>query len=544
MQSAFREHQLGHLADAISLYEGVLASFPRHAPALHYMGVALAQLGRPQEALQLLKQALAIGPADKEVLNNLGIIFAELGRYQEAIASFDRALVCDPQSIDCLLNRARAYAKAGDCSRAISSYTSSLQSNSQCAEAYYERGKLLLHKGQIAASQFDFDTALKIRPIYFDALLFLCEALRRLHRYEEALQRCNTAIDLEANSAKAHNLKGAILANMGHFDDAMNSFNRAISIAPHYAESIWNKSHIELRNGDWTTGWKNYEARLIIQYLVKEESPANGKRWNGEAGLRGQTILLRAEQGFGDTIQFCRFCQIVSACGATVILSAPNILHSLLLSVKGIRKLIEEHASTSSDYYCPLMSLPNALGIELSTLPNSTPYMRASDESIKKWSSRLSLPTKFPVVGIAWSGRAAHPKDQERSIALTQLAPIFRSSLQWISLQKEVSPSDLHHMETFGIIHVEESLSDFSDLAALMSNVDLVVCVDTAVAHLAGALGVPVWILLPHVADWRWLQGREDSPWYPTARLFRQSSRGDWHFVVEAVSAALQQRFG
>ena len=261
--------------------------------------------------------------------------------------------------------------------------------------------------------------------------------------------------------------------------------------------------------------------------------------------MTGKVVLLHAEQGYGDTIQFSRYCTEVAALGARVLLSAPSALHSLLESLQGVGEIIGSARVPACDFQCPLMSLPLAFRTHLGSIPAPTRYLRAEHGAKARWADRLSSRLRIPRVGLVWSGRSTHRKDWERSIPLNAVIPLVsQHQVRWISLQKEVRGSDEPCLaSTPAILRLGEELVDFADAAALIENLDLVITVDTAVAHLAGAVGKPVWILLPWVADWRWLQGREDSPWYPTARLFRQSAARDWVPVIKRVDDALQSLF-
>jgi hypothetical protein len=262
------------------------------------------------------------------------------------------------------------------------------------------------------------------------------------------------------------------------------------------------------------------------------------------SGMVRITQLLHAEQGYGDTIQFSRYCTHIASLGGRVILSAPKDLHSLFRTLQGVEEVVEQAVQREFDVHCPLMSLPLALGTEVESIPAPMRYLKADPAATAQWAGRLKGGKEVPKIGLVWSGRATHAKDLERSIGFKNLLPILEHPAQWISLQKEVRASDAADLSsTPGVLRIGEELTDFADTAALIENLDLIVTVDTAVAHLAGALGKPVWILLPYVADWRWFQDREDSPWYPTARLFRQSARGEWTSVIGRVARCLQTEF-
>jgi hypothetical protein len=307
-------------------------------------------------------------------------------------------------------------------------------------------------------------------------------------------------------------------------------------------EAIWNKGLITLASGDLHNGWKLYESRWGVKSLKLLRRFTEIPPWRGVESVNGKVVYLHAEQGYGDTIQFARYCALVSARGAQVLLGVPAALKPLFASLPGVHNLLGQEAAPAFDFQCSLMSLPLALGTELSTIPAPQRYLQAGEAAVARWARRLGAASPVARVGLVWSGRPTHSNDLNRSIALEELLPVTHCQRQWISLQREVRASDeLCLKNTPAILRMGEELTDFADAAALIENLDLVITVDTAVAHLAGALGKPVWILLPYVADWRWLREREDCPWYPSARLFRQTVRGDWASVVKRVVGELHR---
>jgi hypothetical protein len=289
-------------------------------------------------------------------------------------------------------------------------------------------------------------------------------------------------------------------------------------------------------------GWRQYESRWAVKSLKLLRRYADRPQWQGSESVKGRVVLVHHEQGYGDSIQFSRYCAQLADRGASVVLSAPSPLHTLFKNLPGVREVVAQGVDATFDFHCPLMSLPLALGTELATIPAPLRYLQAEAGAKQRWARRLKAKKTKPVIGLAWAGRATHAKDGERSIAVTQCLPLLTDRCQWVSLQKELRTADERSLAGAPVIQrLGEELTDFADAAALIENLDLVISVDTAVAHLAGALGKPVWIILPWVADWRWLQDREDSPWYPTARLFRQTEPGDWAPVIERVAAEIQR---
>jgi tetratricopeptide (TPR) repeat protein len=543
-QKALDQHNGGQLADAIGTYHRVLALCPDQFEALHYLGVALVQSGRCQEALMLLAKALKINPVSGVVHNHYGNVLASLGRHQEAIASYDQAIPCDPNLADSHYNRGVALTSLGQHEAALLGYTRATELNPNYAQAYNNRALIHADEGNLSAALTDYAQAIRAQPQFVDAWINQADLLRRLYRYEEALDSSEQAVRCAPNHPQAHNSHGATLANMGRYRDALASYDRALQLNPSLAEAAWNKALIQLSRGELREGWKHYESRWQVKSLKLVRRFADRPAWQGAESVEGKAVLLHHEQGFGDSIQFSRYCTLVATQGARVILSAPSPLHALFKSLSGVHEVVDQAVTRSFDFHCPLLSLPLALGTDWASIPAPARYLRAEQRAKKRWAARLKPRDQRPVVGLVWAGRPTHAKDLERSTALRQWLPLMDDRVRWISLQKEIRASDASQLASlFPIERFGEELTDFADTAALIENLDLIVTVDTAVAHLAGALGKPVWILLPYVADWRWFQDREDSPWYPTARLFRQSAPCDWAPVIERVGTEIRNRF-
>jgi hypothetical protein len=355
-----------------------------------------------------------------------------------------------------------------------------------------------------------------------------------LGRLEEALESYARARAIKPDYAEALYNQGNALVMLGRHREALASYERALAIKPDHAEAQWNQGLARLRLGDFRAGWKQYEWRWQRPDGVKSQRSFAQPVWTGQQSLQGKTILLHAEQGLGDTIQFVRYATLVARRGAKVMLEVQRTLKGLLARVEGVAGIVGRGEELPAfDLHCPLLSLPLAFGTELSSIPASVPYLAATDDRIETWSARLP-PRKGLRVGIAWSGNAKHKDDRNRSIALARLAHLFAApGVQFVSLQKDARDGEAEVLRDIpGFLDLGPELKDFADTAALISLIDLVISVDTSTAHLAGAMGKPVWVLLPFSPDWRWLLEREDSPWYPTARLFRQPMIGDWESVI------------
>ena len=372
------------------------------------------------------------------------------------------------------------------------------------AQIHNNRGNALLDLNRLNEALASFDAALARIPNYAAALVNRGNALRSLHRAEEALA----------------------------------SFERAIAIEPELAEAHWNKGLLCLSLGDFEAGWRGYEWRWRRDNAPSREFAQ--PQWRGE-DLHGKTILLHAEQGFGDTIQFLRYVPMVAGLGAKIILELPDSLVPLLDTIDGVVAIVSrDQAHPPFDLHCPLLSLAVTFGTTLATIPAPLPNLRAPAERIEKWRARLPR-NEAHRIGIVWSGKPTHNNDHNRSIALARLAPLLSMpGFKFISLQSEIRDADLPLLAKLpALLRLEEEIADFADTAAVIAELDLVIAVDTAVAHLAGSLGKPVWILLPYVLDWRWMLDREDSPWYPSARLFRQTVIGDWDSVIARLGQEL-----
>ncbi len=426
---------------------------------------------------------------------------------------------------------------------------------------------MTLHRqGDFAAAERLYSEILRQAPKNFDALHLLGVIAYQTRRTERGVALIRRAIRLNPAAPSAHNNLGNALRDMQLHDEALASYDRAISLKPDYAEAHYNRAStlkelkltdaalesydraIELAPGDddvrvdrslcllqlgrFQAGWREYESR-------KKPAPAAAPLWLGQPGIEHKTLFVRWEQGLGDTIQFCRYARLVADRGASVIMSVQQPLVELLTQIgPDIRIVGPAEVPASFDYYCPLMSLPLACGTTLQTVPAQHHYLKADAQRRRSWEARLPPKTK-PRIGLVWSGRSAHKNDRNRSLELRQLLPIVGPDAEWFCLQKEIRASDRIALQQSSIANFSDDLRDFSDTAALVDLMDLVITVDTSVAHLAGAMGKPVWILLPYNPDWRWLLDRPDSPWYPSARLCRQQRPGHWDEVIDRIKAEL-----
>ena len=403
-------------------------------------------------------------------------------------------------------------------------------------------GNILRDMGRFDEALAAYDQAIALDPSCADAHGNRGAALHELERPGEALPSIEKALLLRPDHAPSYNNQGLVLGALWRFEEALASYDCAMRLDPGYADAAWNKALLALLLGRFAEGWALYERRKRMNgYLA----PTTGDRpsWTGAEDVSGKTVFLHWEQGIGDTLQFCRFAPRVRERGARVVMSVQASLLRLLRQFEpGIELIGPAQAPAQFDYHCSLMSLPLALNVTLDTLASPDSYLAVDPALEAVWRARLPRGER-PRIGLAWSGNRAHRDDSRRSAPLGELRPLLSADVEWICLQTEFRDGDATVMREFSVFAPDkEALTDFADTAAIISQLDLVISVDTSVAHLAGGLGRPVWILLPHMPDFRWLLERDDSPWYPSARLLRQPRPGDWPSVIARARSELDRR--
>ncbi|MDR2212149.1 MAG: tetratricopeptide repeat-containing glycosyltransferase family protein [Pseudomonadales bacterium] len=499
---ALEHHQRGQFQQAIAVYDQVLALAPDNVEAYYNQAIALSRLGRRGEALKNYERAITL-QANSHLLHfGRGNELDALGRYEEALASYERASNFKPDFFEAYDNRGNVLSKLNRHEEALVNHERGIALRPEIAELHYNRGHVLAE----------------------------------LSRYDEALASYDRAIALKPDYAEAYHNRGFVLRNLGFIEEALAAHERAIALNPRNALALYSKALIQLLFGNYTHGFALYEWRLrggIPRKFREFTQP----RWHGE--ITDQIVLLHAEQGLGDSIQMLRYLPLVKARAPQLVLDVPTILHPLLGSfVEGLSLVQNSGALPPFDLHCPLMSLPFAFGTTFDTIPARVPYLTAPAERLPKWRARLPVSAK-PRVGLVWS-TSPNPYARHRNIALESLVPLLRlEGFSFVSLQLEYREHDLPLLAQLPIERIDDAIADFGDTAAAIEQCDLVISVDTAVAHLTGALGKALWVLLPFVADWRWSRNRNDSPWYPTARLFRQTRRDDWEGVIASVLEAL-----
>jgi len=540
--------ELKQFEEALETFERVAALQPNYAEGLSNRGNVLKSLRRFHEALASYDAALALRRDYAEAHSNRADVLCELKRYDEALASSDRALTLRPDFAEAHCNRANALRRLRRLQEALEGYDRALTLKSGYAEAHSNRGSVLhdLHRYEEALASYD--RALALRPDFAEALSNRGNALQELKHFDEAVATYDRAILAQQTLAEAHSNRGNALRELNRLDEALASFDRAAALKPDLAEAHYNASICLLLTGDLSRGWQKHEWRWHTEQLGTERRQFAQPQWTGSGEIDRSTILLHAEQGFGDTLQFCRYVPLVAARAGRVILEVQKPLVSLMGTLPGGAHIVARgEALPDFDVHCPLLSLPFAFGTQLDTIPADTPYLAAVEAKTIAWRHRLGARDK-PRVGLVWAGDPrkqlpnAHRIDRQRSIEFDWMAPVLEvPGCEFHSLQKgEQATSQLRNSPLRDVvIEWTDHLHDFSDTAALIDNLDLVIAVDTAVAHLAGALGKPFWLINRYNTCWRWLREREDSPWYPSARLFRQDETRRFELVIARVAAAL-----
>jgi tetratricopeptide (TPR) repeat protein len=534
----------GRHDDAIACYLAGLGSRPDHPETLNNLGAALRDSGRAAEAVACCRRAIALRPDYAEAHNTLGTALRDLALPDAAISSYRTALRLMPGNADMHYNLGTTLMGQDRAAEAASSLECALGLRPDFAEAQTHLGNALREQGQLDQAEVCCRNAVALRPDLAEAHNNLGIVLRDQDRTEDAIASFGAALQLAPTLAEAHNNLGIALHHQGSPAEAVDSFHLALGPRPDFPEAHANLGMALLALGRYEEGWREYEWRWRTPLLAAARRDFVQPQWRGEPAV-GRTLLIHAEQGFGDSLQFCRFATAAASRGLHVVLEAPRPLLRLLQGLAGVCQLVAYGDPLPPfDLHCPMLSLPLALGTTLDSVPAPTGYLKADPVQASRWSQRLAASGGQTLrVGLVWAGspRAHTPVlatvDRRRSLAPDRLAPLFDlPGIQFVSLQKD-GPTPTG---TTPLIDVMDEMEDFADTAALVAGLDLVVSVDTAMAHLAGALGTPVWLLNRFDSCWRWLTGRRDSPWYPSLRLYRQPAPGDWDSVLADVARDLR----
>lgn len=566
----------GRLDEAIACYREALRLRPVYPEAHNNLGIALKHKGKIPEAVASYQEALRLRPAYPEAHNNLGLALVAQGRPDAAVACYQQAIRLKPEYADAVVNLAGALNDLNRHDQAADAYREAIRIRPDDARAHKNLGITLARQDKLAEAIASYREAIRLRPGFSDAHNDLGIALAREQKFEEAVASYREALAHRPNYAEAHNNLGNSLRNLGQFDEAIAAYNRAVALKPNYADAYNNRgiafaeqgrfaeaiasygqclklrpnhtdAHLNrsltwLRQGNFALGWAEYEWRLRKRNAAPrtQVQPA----WNGypPAGLR---ILLLAEQGLGDMLQFIRYASLLKQRGATVIFECPVKLLKILEGALGIDQLYPQGQDPPEhDAYAPMMSLPGLLATSPDAIPAEPAYLKANPTLVEHWRSELTRYPEFKI-GINWQGNPKYAGDFHRSIPLKHFAPLARvPGVRLFSVQKYDGMEQLAELAgPLSIVdlgsRLDEASGPFMDTAAVLKNLDLFITSDTAVAHLAGALGVPVWLALSSAPGWNWMVGRDDSPWYPTMRLFRQPKLGDWFSVFERIAREL-----
>lgn len=496
--------------------------------------------GQLAQAEALAREALRFEPRHSATLQLLGLVALRKGEHPAALGFLGKAAKYDPKNASAHLNLGCAQQQAGDLAEALTSFTRTVGLQPGHAEAHCNRAGVLLALGRPAEALAAYDRALGLRPDIAEALDGRGNALADLGRHEESLAAYGRALEARPGYVEALGNRAFVLTDLNRYAEALRDYDAALSLRPGFGRLHFDAAMALLVTGDFARGWREFEWRWRVEGGEQQVRGFTQPQWLGADELRGRTILLHAEQGLGDTLQFCRYVPMVAARDARVLLEVQKPLTTLLAQLPGVAQVIAHGEPLPAfDLHCPLLSLPLAFGTDLGSIPAPASYLAADPDRVERWRQRLGVP-RGRRIGLVWSGSARHRNDRNRSVALPALRPLLTGGVEVFSLQKELRAEDRKALRDIPALrHFGDELHDFADTAALVECLDLVITVDTSVAHLAGALGKPAWILLPFAPDWRWLLEREDSPWYPRARLFRQPAMGDWASVIERVAAEL-----
>ena len=482
------------------------------AAAMLAQAIDAHEQGQNLAARGLLERLVRQAPEDAEVRLWAGILAFETGDYPEAATHFRHASRLAPQLAIAHYNLALCLEAQQENQEAIAAYSRAIDCQPDHVQAYNNRGILLAAEGHLELALHDYEQAIRLAPDYADGYFN----------------------------------RGVLRAEQDRLSEAEQDYQRAIALDPNHEAAQFALAVCWLTLGRWQQGWPHYEWRWRYAAVNRSRPPRMAPPWDGHSSLQGKRLLLDYEQGYGDCLQFCRFVPAMAALGAEIQLRIQPALRPLLDSLSGVQRLIYDEPPHPCDYQLNLMSLPALLAITPENIPAGQGYLSAPPERIAHWQQHLSeLNLPRPRIGLAWAGSPNHSNDRQRSLPLAQLLAALPPGFSYISLQRELRPGDSALLQAHPEIHpLGHQLADFADSAALCRELDLVICVDTAIAHLCGALGVPVWVVLPFAADWRWLRRREDSPWYDSARLFRQPQPGDWAGALASIAQQLTDILG
>ncbi|MDR3402695.1 MAG: tetratricopeptide repeat protein [Chthoniobacter sp.] len=538
---ALQHHQAGRLAEAEALYRQILAVQPNHAEAVHHLGVLAHQVGRHDLAVEWIRRALTLNPGNPAAQGNLGEALRGLGRFDEAVAAYRCALEMQPNVPEVCNNLGNALKQQGRFEEAAVAYRQAIALRPLYANAHSNLGSVLTDQGRPEEAIAACGRALELKPDFAEARSNLGAALAEMGRFDDAIAAYRRALALRPNLAETHKNLGDALFETGRYEEALAAFHQAMTFKPGYPAAGFSQSLAWLLLGDFERGWLAYETRWETHRLTKPNF--HQPTWDG-GPVDGRRVLVYAEQGLGDAIQFVRYAERIAERGGRVIVECQRPLMELFRSARGVSEVVATGEPLPPfDLHAPMLSLPLVLETRWESIPRQVPYLSAEPGRRERWEQRLGNDRVRLRVGLAWSGSPQHRHARKRDLPVEKLEPLFHlEGIDYFSLQMGDAAAAIQRVSgTTTIIDHTAHLTDFADTAALMAELDLIISVDTAVAHLAGALGRPVWTLLPFVPDWRWGLEREDTPWYPTMRLFRQPALGDWDSVIQRTTIELKE---
>ncbi|KAF0100346.1 MAG: glycosyltransferase 9 family protein [Rhodospirillaceae bacterium] len=535
---------LGRHEEALARYDQALSFAPQYADAHMNRGLALQRLQRYEESLSSYDTVITLNPCCSDAHNDRGVALQRLQRHEEALASYGTAAALNPKRADARFNQGNALLALERCAEALTHYDLALSLEPHLVEAHSNRGNALLNLHRNSEALASYERAALLRPEYADAFYNQGVALMGLDRYVEALARFDRAIVLNPHHSDAHTNRGNALRYLQRYEEARASYDRSISLQSSNARARFCKAQLELSLGKLHNGWPLYEARWDLEEVRSQRREFSQASWQGSEPPKGRTILLHSEQGLGDTIQFSRYVPLIAERRFEVVFEAPRSITRLLAGLRsGATIVASGDRLPAFDLHCPLLSVPGLMRTTVETIPARVPYLAAEAKLVAQWRERL--PSGDLRIGIVWQGNPSGAIDRGRSAPLASFAPLARlPGVRLVSLQKHHGLEQLDRLppgmtvESLGP-DFDAGADAFVDAAAVIMSLDLVISTDTAIVHLAGALGRPVWVALKAAPHWTWMMDRDDSPWYPSARLFRQTSDGDWRDVFERMAAKL-----
>ena len=543
IQKAAAYFHAGNMMKAEHILKKVLKRYPHNMQAIHFLTQIALHKEDHDSAIYYLKKAIDLNPTNADIYNNLGVLLKSRGKLDEAIEYFRKAIHRNPAFLDAHYNLGNALHMKGNLEEAITCYRNVLHLKPGDYEAWNNLGNVLKEKECFVEATASYQEALQINPNFALAFSNLGTVFQDQGEFAKAQQNYQKALDIDPQCISAHNNMGVALREQGYLDEAIAYFQKAVDINPADPEAHWNMAITSLLAGKLAEGWREYEWRFKRKNVIVVERLFSQPRWNG-SDIQGRVIVLYAEQGLGDMVHFIRYAPLVAGKGATVIVECQKELVPLVQSVQGVADVFEKGAELPAfDVWCPLLSLPLLFATTSENIPADVPYLQVQKEMKETWRQRvLSDPPGFRV-GLVWAGNPKYRHDRIRSCPLELFRKLGEiEGVQLYSLQKGGAAGQAKlPLGEVDIIDYMDEVRHFADTAALIENLDLVISVDTAVLHVAGAMGKRAWALLPYAPDWRWMLNRNDSPWYPTVKLFRQPKYGDWESVLNEVSCELRK---